>query len=278
MYGYKSLQNDFGRLISSGSLNHAYLFYGEPETGKFLFAQELASKISNPSDVLVIEFGTVEGSTESVGIEKVRELSHFLYQRPTGMYRIAIIRDAHWLTDQAQNALLKILEEPPQAGMILATATDPGVFLPAVRSRLQPVFVPILPKEQILDFLKQYDIIDSQRLHIAEKAHGRIGRAKRLLETQDGRGPASATELVKKVLHATSGSDKKKVSDEIIEFFDASPQNTDVFIETLTDALDPKKDSTALQAICEFALNLQTVTIQKRIHIKKLLWEVVEER
>ncbi|OGM91230.1 hypothetical protein A2755_02400 [Candidatus Wolfebacteria bacterium RIFCSPHIGHO2_01_FULL_48_22] len=285
MFGYESLQKDFDRLIEGGNLSHTYLFYGEPQIGKFLFARELAAKIAHPSDILTVDFSAEEGSDkESVGIEKVRELEHFLYQTPSSAkategkpsYRIAIIRDAQWLTDQAQNALLKILEEPPKSGIILATATDSDIFLPAVRSRFQLVFMPILPREEVLDFLDQYDIMQDRKLEIADTARGRVGRARTFAEAQNGQGSAlhTATKLAKQAIRASSTTNKKNVSDEIIEFFNEHPHNTELFIESLAGMLDPKKHASVLKELSEFAYNLQTVTIQKRIHIKKLLWTI----
>jgi DNA polymerase-3 subunit delta' len=216
IFGYEHLLQDFKKLAETGALSHAYLFHGEPEIGKFLFAQTLAEHLAHPSDIHVIDFLSEEGNPstnsgqESAGIEKVRELGHFLYQTSSVSetesrknHKIAIIRDAQWLTDQAQNALLKILEEPPKAGMILATATDPDIFLPAVRSRFQLIFMPVLPQAQILDFLDSYDIMDTRKNDIAKQAHGRIGRAKKLVPLEKSR--PEAPEAVSKTGRSLTG-------------------------------------------------------------------------
>jgi DNA polymerase III gamma/tau subunit len=123
-YGYDEIVESFKKLADSRLLFNAYLFFGEPQVGKFLFAKSLANYVENkkfeePSnpllETLIIDFRDLkygkEESKESIGIDEIRELERFLYQTPiNSYYRIAIIRDAEWLTDIAQNALLKILE------------------------------------------------------------------------------------------------------------------------------------------------------------------------
>ncbi len=302
MFGHEKLAEDFKKLADAEHIGHAYLFYGEPETGKFFFAQCLSAylltgtwdeSIEALPDVHVIDLlrGSESGAAaESVGIERIRELEDFLYQTPLRSgarvpYRIAIIRDAQALTDQAQNALLKILEEPPKSGIILATATDPSVFLPAIRSRFQLVFMPILEQGRIIDFLKESGIINPQKhTHadqarlaedVAKRAYGRIGRAKKLAGGANER-VLEALKLSKKTLQAKTAADKKKLSDDILEYFDADSGNMDVFLETLTEVLreDPVRNAHALHALCGFAFDAQTMTIQKRIHLKKVLWMI----
>ena len=136
--------------------------------------------------------------------------------------------------------------------------------------------MPILPREEVLDFLDQYDIMQDRKLEIADTARGRVGRARTFAEAQNGQGSAlhTATKLAKQAIRASSTTNKKNVSDEIIEFFNEHPHNTELFIESLAGMLDPKKHASVLKELSEFAYNLQTVTIQKRIHIKKLLWTI----
>jgi hypothetical protein len=76
-------------------------------------------------------------------------------------------------------------------------------------------------------------------------------------------------------VRAGSGTEKKKVSDAVIEFFDEHPANPEFFIEALTEELRRSpRNAPALKALCEFAYHLQTITIQKRIHLKKILWMI----
>ena len=106
LYGYDNLVKNFRKLIDARALSHAYLFFGEPQIGKFIFTTCLANYVENDKfeeptapllEALVVDFEaeTNEEGKESVGIDKVREIERFLYQTPIGSpYRLAIIRYA----------------------------------------------------------------------------------------------------------------------------------------------------------------------------------------
>jgi DNA polymerase-3 subunit delta' len=79
-----------------------------------------------------------------LGIEAVQEVSRFLRLKVPGQNpvdRIVVIEDAHALTDEAQNALLKTLEEPPAGTRLILTTADEQALLPTIRSRLQAITV-----------------------------------------------------------------------------------------------------------------------------------------
>jgi hypothetical protein len=289
LYGYDDLKKDFKNLVDKRSLSHAYLFFGEPQTGKFLFAKCLANYIENgkfqePSGIfnetLVIDFsqnfGAAEANKESVGIDAVRELERFLYQTAVlSPYRVVVIRDAEWLTDQAQNALLKILEEPPQKGVIIITARDKAVFLPTVASRMQGIYFKTLSDAQILDFLSKYGKISTvQAKTVARESFGRIGRVVEILN-----GRKSAKEMTALVKEATSSktADKKaieKVIDELLKLFEKFPGNITVFFETIVGTIRPLAKSYPRQcnAINQEIVWMESLTVNKRIHLKNILW------
>jgi hypothetical protein len=90
-------------------------------------------------DVLVLE---LEGKKKSIGIEKARELKKFFEQKPYGSdTKSAVVKDAQALTVQAQNALLKILEEPPSYANIILEVPYKNSLIETVRSRCQMVQV-----------------------------------------------------------------------------------------------------------------------------------------
>lgn len=74
----------------------------------------------------------------SIGIEDIKELQKTLYLKPIkSINKACIIRDAHYLTTEAQNSMLKILEEPPAHTVILLTVDNKGSLLPTLLSRCQ---------------------------------------------------------------------------------------------------------------------------------------------
>lgn len=73
----------------------------------------------------------------SISIDEVRALKKHIFQKPVSLpYKYIIIEEAHKLTTQAQNALLKILEEPPASAIIILEAKDRFSFLPTILSRV----------------------------------------------------------------------------------------------------------------------------------------------
>jgi hypothetical protein len=128
---------------------HAALLIGPTGSGKFTLATRLvedalgleAETLDNHPYKLVI---TPEADKSSIGIEAVRQLEQFLALKVPGKAahnRAVIIENAHLLTLEAQNALLKTLEEPPAGTVIILTAASEQALLPTIRSRAQAIHV-----------------------------------------------------------------------------------------------------------------------------------------
>lgn len=109
---------------------HAYLFVGKNLKTKALkFAKEIQD---NQFDLHILE------TKQSLGIDEIRDLQRILSLKPhSGKYKIAIIGEAHLMTIQAQNALLKTLEEPPGKAILILTTTSEFLLLPTIVSRCQ---------------------------------------------------------------------------------------------------------------------------------------------
>ena len=195
-----SLQNQ----IQENRMVHALLISGEPGTGKRTLAMLLAAalmceaKSGKPCgicsgcrlassgehpDITIVEKGiplspdTAKGRT-TIPVDDIREMiricSRYAYEEGN---RAVIIPDAENMTVQAQNCLLKILEEPPHHTYFLLTSSHPEQMLITVRSRCRPVRLVPWEAEYILKILKDAGI-DGQK---AEKAvsvsDGSIGNA-----------------------------------------------------------------------------------------------------
>lgn len=281
LYGYDDNVSILKNLADTRRLSHAYAFFGEPQVGKFLCAHSLANYLEyrvfeEPTrplkETLIIDLVGMqkeEGNSESIGIQAVRDIAYFLRQKPaSGPYRTVIIRDAEWLTDQAQNALLKTLEEPPENNLIIIIITDPSVLLPAVSSRLQKMFFKTLSKQEVLDFCNKYDIMKNDRA--IQNAFGRIGRLQKLCN------PTQQDKTIERIVshimqpHQTD-ADREKIVDTILAFAQKSPQNLMRFCEELLVVLWEKKKYGAVAEAVRLMRNMQTLTLNKRIHLKKLL-------
>lgn len=148
MKHYEELADTFKKLADNNKLSHAYLFYGENREEKIIFAQSLANFLENKNfekptrllkEALIIE----PDEKGTIGIDTVRSLKYFLWQKPTSLsLRTAIIKEAGSLTSQAQNAALKIVEEPPESALIIFISKNIEDLLPVLTSRLQRINFP----------------------------------------------------------------------------------------------------------------------------------------
>jgi DNA polymerase-3 subunit delta' len=102
--------------------------------------------------------------------------------------RVAIIIDAHTMTTEAQNALLKTLEEPPARTVLLLTARSEQSLLPTVRSRVRRVGLKVPSVEDVAQLLIERDGIESKLAHqVAAESQSHIGMARRLATSSEAR-------------------------------------------------------------------------------------------
>lgn len=142
---HDTLREQFKKLISENTLSHAYLFFGEDKEALLLFSKKLAYFLETGafsidgrplSDTLIIK----PDPSGVIGIGAARAVKNFLFSRPAvGKRRVAIIDQGECLTLEAQNALLKIAEEPPEKALLLVNIRDEAGLLPTVASRFQKV-------------------------------------------------------------------------------------------------------------------------------------------
>lgn len=183
--GFKEIKKYFEKAIDDGSLGRAYLFYGQEMIGKKTFALEIAGKI-NTQDAAgtgtLILAADEQGEAGLIGIDAIRRAKHFLSATPFNAERnILIIDDSHRLTEEAQNALLKILEEPPAKSVIFLIAATADTLLTTVRSRCLPVYFASHGRKEMLAVLDQADLNAGQKKFLADYANGRIGLVMRLI-------------------------------------------------------------------------------------------------
>jgi DNA polymerase-3 subunit delta' len=126
-------------------------------------------------DVIVIE----PGELGSIKIEQIRDVIVRAAYRPfEGRRRVVIIDDADALTQDAQNALLKSLEEPPSATMFILVSSIPDALLPTVRSRCPRLrFVPLAAADVASVLTRDHDYADTDAKAAAADADGSVGRA-----------------------------------------------------------------------------------------------------
>lgn len=128
--------------------SHAVILSGPAGSGKLSVALELSGQLLrlSPAAVSSHAYTKIISLTDSAsgGIEAVRELEHFLSLKVPGQQafnRVVILEDSHLLSVQAQNALLKTLEEPPAGTVLVLTSAHGQALLPTILSRAQQIVV-----------------------------------------------------------------------------------------------------------------------------------------
>lgn len=121
--------------IKQKKIAHAYLFCGGRGTGKTTVARIVAREIGcNDEDIIEID------AASNRGIDEIRELREAVRTAPfSSPYKVYIIDEAHMLTKEAANALLKTLEEPPSHVVFILATTDPEKLPQTIVSRCQKV-------------------------------------------------------------------------------------------------------------------------------------------
>ncbi|MCL2696412.1 MAG: AAA family ATPase, partial [Clostridiales bacterium] len=121
--------------IAAGNVPHAILLAGNRGTGKKAFARRLATRYLGLTGETALTNCPYYTETADYAVENVRNISRAVNLQAYGRGRRCVVFfDAHNLTAQAQNALLKSLEEPPDDTLFLLTGNEAGL-LPTVRSR-----------------------------------------------------------------------------------------------------------------------------------------------
>lgn len=184
LIGRDNLIKLFKKLAGDDKLSHAYLFFGEPQVGKFLFALSLANylerkKFQVEKNVLLEEILIIfPDENGTIGIDAAKSAIDFLARKPVfSKKRIVLIRDAENMTPHAQNAILKLIEEPPQEALIILIAANNDLLLPALISRLQKIYFQRVDKKEIEKMLIEIKINEQKAKLLAEESFGRPGRA-----------------------------------------------------------------------------------------------------
>ncbi len=204
--GNDSLLASLRQIARLGQVSHSYILNGSEGTGKRLIADWFARLLQctgteKPCGRCLSCLQAASGSHPDiihVGHEKPNLISvddiriginQTMQVRPySGQYKIYIVDEAEKMNVQAQNALLKTIEEPPEYGVILLLTTNAASFLPTILSRCVRLDVRPLPDEKVAELLISRSVPEADARRIARLSGGSCGRAFSMSESESFRG------------------------------------------------------------------------------------------
>lgn len=200
-----------GESVPAGAMTHAWIFTGPPGSGRSVAARAFAAALECERDGVGcgechgchtalgrthadVRFVVPEGL--SIGVGEMRALVLRAASAPSGgRWQVVVIEDADRLTEQAGNALLKAIEEPPPRTVFLlcTPSTHPDDISVTIRSRCRVVPLRQPPADAVAEVLVRRDGIAADvAAWAAAAAQGHVGRAKRLANDNEARGRREA--------------------------------------------------------------------------------------
>jgi DNA polymerase III subunit delta' len=200
--GHERVVQNLRGAVAADRVAHAYLVSGPFGTGKRTIAGALAAAVlceapvrgdacgrcdacarvaaGTHPDLFVVRR---EEDRRDVKTEQAREVTRWLTLRPlVARRKVAIVEDAECLNEHGQNALLKTLEEPPGAAVLVLVATEASLLLPTVRSRCQRLRLDPLPAALVERVLELRGVPAAARAAAVARAAGSPGRALGLVD------------------------------------------------------------------------------------------------
>lgn len=187
--GHEEVRRRFNNGITKNALSHAHLIVGEDGIGKSFVAEEFAHKLIGVKDVKThVDIIKYKSEKASFGVEAVRDIITESNKKPyEGDKKVIIIYQGEKLTIQAQNALLKTIEEPPSGVFIILLTESSELILDTIKSRCQIHKLSPLNKEEMINFINSnYSDIDKNLINtLISFSEGIPGRVEKFLNDEE---------------------------------------------------------------------------------------------
>ncbi len=286
--GQEHVTEPLSTALAAGRINHAYLFSGPRGCGKTSSARILARSLNcelgptpDPCGVCSSCVSLAPGGPGNIdvteldaashgGVDDTRELRDRAFFAPAeSRYRVFIVDEAHMITTQGFNALLKIVEEPPEHLVFVFATTEPDKVLPTIRSRTHHYPFRLIPPGTLRKLLER--ICDDEGAVVAPPVYPLViraggGSARDSLSVLDqliaGAGPEGVTyeravallgvtdvALIDDVVDALAAADRAAVFEAVDRLVEAGHDPR----RFAADLLQRLRDLTLLQAVPEAA-------------------------
>lgn len=231
--GHEQIIEHLQNAITMDKVSHAYIINGPDKSGKMMLAEAFAQALQcenldekiaaaqgghseeiepcmechsckqamgkNQPDIVYVR----HEKPNTISVDDIRaQVNNDIVIKPySSKHKIYIIDDAEKMNVQAQNALLKTIEEPPAYAILILLTTNADTFLPTILSRCVTLNVKVVPDEMIKKFLmSKYQVPDYQADVCVAFAQGNVGKAIQLASSEDfNELKASALQLIKRL-------------------------------------------------------------------------------
>ena len=195
--GHEQIIEHLQNAIGMDKVSHAYIINGPDKSGKMMLAEAFAMALQcekhgkeacmechscrqalghNQPDIIYVN----HDKPNTISVDDIRtQVNNDIDVKPySSEHKIYIIDEAEKMNQQAQNALLKTIEEPPAYAVIMLLTTNADTFLPTILSRCVTLNIKVVPDEKIKKFLmEKYQIPDYQADVCVAFAQGNMGKA-----------------------------------------------------------------------------------------------------
>lgn len=200
--GNDALKKDLRKTIENNLISHSYIFQGVEGIGKILFAKEFArailcdDKTGDDSCKSCIMFNSnnhpdfmlLNEKEEVIKIDEIRNLIKKVVEKPIiSKNKVCIINAADKMTKDAQNCLLKTLEEPPEYMTIILVSSNENLLLTTIKSRCTKIQFNRLTGEEIKEYIKRDTNININDFdfNIIKYLNGSIKKINNIVDNKD---------------------------------------------------------------------------------------------
>ena len=192
--GHENIKNILSNNINTKNILHSYLFIGEEGIGKKMLAKEFAKAIlctsenNKPCNICksCVEFNTnnnanfnlINEEGSAIKIEQIRNMQVKIAEKPINSnYKVYLINDAELMTQEAQNCLLKTLEEPTEYIVIILITSNENKVLNTIKSRCMKLYFNNLDKNSVKKVLTEKFEMEDINDSFLDAAGGSIKKA-----------------------------------------------------------------------------------------------------
>ena len=270
--GHAKHVSDLTKLVARGRLSHSYIFWGPERIGKRTVAHAFGNFLENGKFEKIREGGILKDAVlvspdaeRKIGIDAIRELQYFLWQKPVeSPRRLAIIDHGERLTPQAQDALLKIAENPPASSLLILVVTNPERITQTLASRFQALYFARVPEPETSAWLESQGVPPKKAKEASSESLGAPGRAYAYVND-----PSFIKQ--EKEIQKLFASSRASRSAAIKEFISREDFDLEELLDGAIRHLIQKRDFARWHDFLELRKNTAILNLSPRIQLEALL-------